>query len=67
MNQNTDFDYEQFVEKKLESHPVGRTTSALESALPQEADVEDLEETLEMLEDKTRIKRIGNKWRWMNY
>lgn len=67
MNQNTDFDYEQFVQKKLETHPVGRTTNDLESALPDEADSERLTETLERLEEKTQVKQIGEKWRWMSF
>jgi DNA-binding Lrp family transcriptional regulator len=63
----TDTDYTEFIEQKLKPHPVGRTTSDLEEALPENASEESLRNRLQKLEKKGKVKKIGEKWRWMKF
>ena len=67
MATNTTFDYDEYVRRKLEPHPPGRTTDELEASLPADADSEALHDALDALVQTGAVKRIGEKWRWMEF
>lgn len=60
-------DYKQYIQNKLESHPVGRTAEELLERLPDGGSVAELETALAELDEKGRIAQIGEKWRWMRF
>lgn len=59
-----EFNHTEFVQNKLESHPIGRTTEELQSMLPDYAPEEKLVESLNRLESDGKVTQIGEKWRW---
>lgn len=62
-----EFDYQNYLKRKLEPHPVGRSTDELVDALPPEANEGELADSIDELSRRGTIQQIGGKWRWREF
>lgn len=60
-------DYIEFIRDKLEPDPLGKTVDELTDSLPPEGAEETLQKKLESLEEKGRVQKVGNNWRWADF